>query len=402
MERNKGITLVALIITIIIMLILVAVSVNVLIKSDLIGIAEKTTGKYKTASEEEGKGETIEIGGKKYASVDEYLKERGMTTEEIHNWTRTGDNLECKHCNTKLTIGQEIDYTDNGKGTSSISAEKASGYIGETTTGELNENVKLASLSVKGKIKVAAPEAGAVTDNRPKITQTINRDANTKWVVLGIENTDKDINETNETLLITTKKPTTGTIKLYGAAGYNNSIEEINRMCKELYGEEARGMTIEDVNNCLQYTPAGGMYFDKDGNTQTTNNLTTKLNELPTEVWNAIKGSYKTPDGKDTEENFGKVLLNDYWYSASGNETFTDKEKEVIFGNSNGNRYWLASRGVCVLAGRGFTGFGPGGVLGDTVNSSNYLFDSYGVGTGYELSLRAVVPLKSDIPGIVE
>lgn len=312
------------------------------------------------------------------------------------------DNLECKHCNTKLTIGQEIDYTDNGKGTSSISAEKASGYIGETTTGELNENVKLASLSVKGKIKVAAPEAGAVTDNRPKITQTINRDANTKWVVLGIENTDKDINETNETLLITTKKPTTGTIKLYGAAGYNNSIEEINRMCKELYGEEARGMTIEDVNNCLQYTPAGGMYFDKDGNTQTTNNLTTKLNELPTEVWNAIKGSYKTPDGKDTEENFGKVLLNDYWYSASGNETFTDKEKEVIFGNSNGNRYWLASRGVCVLAGRGFTGFGPGCVLGDTVNSSNYLFDSYGVGTGYELSLRAVVPLKSDIPGIVE
>ena len=101
-------------------------------------------------------------------------------------------------------------------------------------------------------------------------------------------------------------------------------------------------------------------------------------------------------------QNFGKVLLNDYWYSASGNETFTDKEKEVIFGNSNGNRYWLASRGVCVLAGRGFTGFGPGGVLGDTVNSSNYLFDSYGVGTGYELSLRAVVPLKSDIPGIVE
>ena len=42
------------------MLILVAVSVNVLIKSDLIGIAEKTTGKYKTASEEEGKGEEEE------------------------------------------------------------------------------------------------------------------------------------------------------------------------------------------------------------------------------------------------------------------------------------------------------------------------------------------------------
>ena len=66
LEQNRGITLVALII---VMLILVAVSVNVLIKSNLIGIAEKTTGKYKTASEEEGKGEAIEIGGKKYNYV---------------------------------------------------------------------------------------------------------------------------------------------------------------------------------------------------------------------------------------------------------------------------------------------------------------------------------------------
>ena len=81
--KNRGITLVALIITIIIMLILVAVSVNVLIKSNLIGIAEKTTGKYKTASEEEGKGEAIEIGGKKYNSLEEYLKVNGELSFKI-------------------------------------------------------------------------------------------------------------------------------------------------------------------------------------------------------------------------------------------------------------------------------------------------------------------------------
>ena len=52
-EQNKGITLIALIITIIVMLILVAVSVNVLIKSNLIGTAEKTVNSYKTASEKE-------------------------------------------------------------------------------------------------------------------------------------------------------------------------------------------------------------------------------------------------------------------------------------------------------------------------------------------------------------
>ena len=72
-NKNKGITLVALIITIIVMLILVAVSVNILIKSNLIGTAEKTVNKYKTASEEESKGGVIEIDGKKYNSIEDYM-----------------------------------------------------------------------------------------------------------------------------------------------------------------------------------------------------------------------------------------------------------------------------------------------------------------------------------------
>ena len=72
-NKNKGITLVALIITIVVMLILVAVSVNVIIKSNLIGTAEKTVDKYKTASEEEGNNGVIEINGKKYNSIEDYM-----------------------------------------------------------------------------------------------------------------------------------------------------------------------------------------------------------------------------------------------------------------------------------------------------------------------------------------
>ena len=78
MERNKGITLIALIITIIVMLILVAVSVNILIKSNLIGNAEKTVNKYKTATEEEAKGGVITINGKKYNSIDDYTNRRSL------------------------------------------------------------------------------------------------------------------------------------------------------------------------------------------------------------------------------------------------------------------------------------------------------------------------------------
>lgn len=74
MRKNKGITLVALIITIVVMLILIAVSVNVLIKSNLIGTAEKTVEKYNKVAEEEGNGGTIEIDGKKYASIEDYME----------------------------------------------------------------------------------------------------------------------------------------------------------------------------------------------------------------------------------------------------------------------------------------------------------------------------------------
>ena len=65
--KNKGITLVALIITIVVMLILVAVSVNVIVNSDLIGHAEKIGDAYKNAVAEEeeynptfGNGKTLE------------------------------------------------------------------------------------------------------------------------------------------------------------------------------------------------------------------------------------------------------------------------------------------------------------------------------------------------------
>ena len=83
MEKNKGITLIALVITIIVMLILVAVIVNILIKNNLIGTAEKTVNKYKTVTEDEENGEIIEIGGKKYKSIDDYINNKPISTIKI-------------------------------------------------------------------------------------------------------------------------------------------------------------------------------------------------------------------------------------------------------------------------------------------------------------------------------
>ena len=75
MKNKSGITLIALIITIIVMLILVAVSVQILIKSDLIGTAESAAEKYRIAAEKEQNLNEITIDGKTYESVEEYIEE---------------------------------------------------------------------------------------------------------------------------------------------------------------------------------------------------------------------------------------------------------------------------------------------------------------------------------------
>ena len=78
MRKEKGITLVALIITIVVMLILVAVSLNVLVNSNLIGHAEKTGDAYAGAIKNEEKlgNDGITINDKEYASIDDYIESR--------------------------------------------------------------------------------------------------------------------------------------------------------------------------------------------------------------------------------------------------------------------------------------------------------------------------------------
>ena len=404
------------------MLILVGVSVNLLIKGDLFGSAEKAV-KGTNAKVEEQQSRVDDLMGK---LNDVENKNSGNTIQEVHNWIRTGDNLTCKHCNVTLTIGQVLNYKDNGKGTSNISAEKASGYTGEETVGILNNGIKLASLNSNTNLKIA--HKGGF--NRPETTQTISKDSNTKWVVLGAE--DSNNNGTNETLLITTQAPTIGTIALYGAAGYNNCIDEINRMCKELYGEEARGMTIEDVNNCLQYTPPAGMCAKIDSSTNETTYYTlpkgTKISDLGTSygnIWTDIQNNtYKeedgtkkyftpsNPEGSTNPSVVGDIKIDGYGYVADSTveapegipvlpESTTTATKNVIFGTNNSYVYWLASRGV--YAGSDYARFGPGAVLGGCASSYCDLFYSRGDSRGYdEVSLRAVVSLRSDIPAVVE
>ncbi len=103
-NRNKGITLVALIITIVVMLILVAVSVNVIIKSNLLGTAEKTVEKYNKVAAEEGNSGVIEIDGKKYASIEDYLAQKEYINSNIPGGIRVTEPTEYKEGNKTAII----------------------------------------------------------------------------------------------------------------------------------------------------------------------------------------------------------------------------------------------------------------------------------------------------------
>ena len=381
MKKNKGITLIALIITIIILLILVGVSINLAIKGDLFGSAEKAVS---------GTNDKV---AQEQTRVDELMGELEKVEAQnaVHNWqytdsTRTKIRCTCAKCKAfndgdstgrTLSIGQQIGETESKTASTSITSAK-SGYDSDQT------------------LALNAEE--------------------TKWVVFGYE--DKDNDGLNEVLLLTTEHPTTNKIAFQGAVAYNNAVEEVNRMCKELYGTNARGITIEDVNRALGYTPAGGMYYLTD-TYNTTGNLTTKLKDLG-DMWTAIKnnndtnysGKYYDPSNPEGISDNGAVLgeyeLNGYFYAIDStvgaptgvpqvSSEISATAKAMIFGSSKTNYgYWLASRGVCARS--YYANFGPGYVGGGGAFSYYGLFFSYGGAGRYGYCLRPLVSLTSDIP----
>ena len=84
-STNKGITLIALVITIIVMLILVGVTISMAVNGGLFDYAGKATGETKNALNAEGQLAEggIEVDGVWYNSIDEYLNKDKVKTTAI-------------------------------------------------------------------------------------------------------------------------------------------------------------------------------------------------------------------------------------------------------------------------------------------------------------------------------
>ena len=103
MKKNKGITLIALIITIIILLILVGVSLNLLIKGDLFGSAEKAV---------EGTNAKVE---EQQTAVDELMGELDEFEKEIEEQQRQQEEAEKQKNLPGTRVSENTKYIRDGK-----------------------------------------------------------------------------------------------------------------------------------------------------------------------------------------------------------------------------------------------------------------------------------------------
>lgn len=136
MKKNKGITIIGLILTIIIMLILIGVVIQILINGKIFEDAEKAGNKYITSSGDEASNTTVTIGGKQYDSIDDYF----------------GSNKKIK---VTIKLHDEINGVDAGTGTA---------VYGNTNIGIVARNNaatgKIENCHVSGPIKSSSNTGG--------------------------------------------------------------------------------------------------------------------------------------------------------------------------------------------------------------------------------------------------
>lgn len=135
LKTNKGITLVALIITVIVLLILVAVSISILLKSNLIGVAEKSTTKYNEAAKQEGSLNGIKGNGK---DLDYYLNKTDGSKDDNNK----DDDKKDEVTNWRdLTLAERVELIKNTKGKMYVFDKGKDLYTAKLENEEFGERV---------------------------------------------------------------------------------------------------------------------------------------------------------------------------------------------------------------------------------------------------------------------
>ena len=419
LKNNSGITLIALVVTIVVLLILAGVSINLVVGQN--GVINKS--KFaKDANRRESIQEQLElwkgnksiedaVDGSSTSSIQDFvldLKNKGTINQEEYN------QIETTH---KLVIGEQEPILFPYSKTLVQAFKDGEIKVGDYVT---NYNEKLKNKTASQNI--TTEESGI------DVEQTYNVNTATTWRVLGLD-------ESGTHLKLTTGSPIRRSgqdpyLHLKGAEGWYRTNDNfvgkdgnvLNKICK-IYdsnlSQETRSMTPDDINLALgvevDKTPNASKLYRKNDASKTAIPAFQGLYGKSYTLTGADYSPYNYLNDKNKDlypetANFkrnqeGNVVNGDgYVYQFDGVLTRTGNEVlyDMLFNEAGGTgatsmnkAYWLASSGVGAYSYGAY--FGTGAVVEGAVYSGSGLFSSVGAVGECFLGVRPVVSLKSEV-----
>ena len=459
-SKNNGITLIALVITIIVLLILAGISISMLSGDNSI---LRKAAEAKEKSETTGVKEQVQIatmsaitektGQIADATLRSELKKNlsGLSDNDITGNEKYGWQVKIGKKAYSISSSGEVNeaFWEEVKDSNGNVTEirRVDGTITELKIGDV-----IGYSAIDGVENRTITSLGTVTGLGEGNNQTIEIEAGT-CKLLGVENGKLKIisdivgrtPESSESGVFASK-----VLNLFGKVGYQNAEEELNRVCslygKGKYAEIGRSIDVEDINKITGYNPdAVGIKnptANQISNGTKYNQGDNKPNQYGREVtylWsgNVDKKPQYTYTGKETTgtltnahnsfnwynerkwnvsnyefAKIGKIctLISNYYYyypttltnSNSGNvvgiETDTNIYK-LLFDKNNfgsGNNEYYWLSSRCINNGLNLIGFGIRCVYSNRVYAVN-MANSDDSELYYKLGLRPIVYLKSDI-----
>ena len=365
-KGNEGITLVALVVTIVVLLILAGISLNLVLGENGI-VTRAQDARDKTA---QAKVNTEKAINTLTDEMEAYVK-----GNEGGNGNNGGNNGGTPADLSKYNIGDEVAYTYD---------------------------------VVSGGYSLTAAQSGYTSD------QTVAQSSTTlKWKII-----NKD--EGKGTIDIVSAEPTSNSVYFQGALGYNNGVYLLNDICEKLYsntakGIKARSINLEDMEKHL--TDAGftarNAYSSnvKYGTTKTytsskqypklyasqigagiTSTSVTKPDIVKTiDPYKESSKGYTTPTAEtsDTAGDSGLTVTQTY-YSIPINEANYGAAAAIL---ANSNWFWVASR--YVGTGSSYANFGLR--YASTRIGGRDVFYSDGDTNIFDNRLRPLVSLSSSV-----
>ena len=359
MKNTKGITLVALVITIIILLILAGISIQAITQTNLFNKTEQAKGEMDNAQKKEN--ETLSSYTDR---INEYLPE----------------TLSYKVSNGEIEIGAYVNYTPD-----------------EVTSDNEEYKELLSNLATYS----------GNTHKNYNTSETIKQE-NLKWRVL-------DIKDGQVRLISAT--PTDANICLENYEGYNNGVKLIDDACNILYNNtklasKVQNLKIEDIQYKMKekdYSKIDNKYgktftYTEENRYYPSILLKEKEQEIAigeetikgTELGQSEQNEYIKQEETNEEEGILKVKST-YWIKKMEEGDFDNSKYFELFindGNKNHKYYWLSSR--CVYADTDCVNFEVYNINSGYLTARDLYYSYDGSNSGF-LACRPVITLNSNV-----